>query len=66
MEARDSMPVGIIIERRKIDNPWESCTWRAVAVLPGAPEVDEWRVLAESPERVRYHAGTLMLSRLTR
>ena len=61
MEARDSMPVGIIIERRMIDNPWESFTWRAVAVLPGAPEVDEWRVLAEAPERVCYHAGTLPL-----
>ncbi len=61
MDARDSMPVGVIVERRKLDNPWQAYTWYAVAVVPGAPEVDKWRVLAETPGRLRYHAGTLPL-----
>ncbi len=55
------MPVGVIVERRKLDNPWQAYTWCAVAVVPGAPEVDKWRVLAEAPGRSRYHAGTLPL-----
>ena len=57
----ESMAIGIVIERREIDNPWESHSWNLVAVIPGAAEGDEWRVLAEEPGVVRYHAGTLTL-----
>ena len=55
------MPIGIVVERREIDHPWQSYTWRAVAAIPGAPEVNEWRVLTTEPGRIRYHAGTLPL-----
>ena len=57
----ESMPIGIVVERREIDHPWQSYTWRAVAAIPGAPEVNEWRVLTTEPGRIRYHAGTLPL-----
>ncbi len=53
------MPLGVVLERRDIDNPWQSVSWRAVAVIPGAPPVDERRVLAEGSGWVRYHAATL-------
>jgi len=55
------MPIGIVVERRELDHPWQSYTWRAVAAIPGAPEVNEWRVLTTEPGRIRYHAGTLPL-----
>ena len=61
MVVSESMPMGVVLERRDIDNPWQSYTWHAVAVIPGAPEVDQWRVLAKAPGWVRYHAGTLTL-----
>ncbi|MEE8123491.1 MAG: DUF3305 domain-containing protein [Alphaproteobacteria bacterium] len=61
MAVSECMPVGVVLERRDLDNPWQSYTWHAVAVIPGAPEVDEWRVLAKAPGWVRYHAGTLTL-----
>ncbi|MCH9049481.1 MAG: DUF3305 domain-containing protein [Proteobacteria bacterium] len=57
----ESMALGIVLERREIDHPWESHSWTAVSVIPGAAEGDEWRVLAEEPGVVRYHAGTLTL-----
>lgn len=60
-ELKQSMPMGIVLERREIDNPWQSFSWRAVAVIPGAPEIDEWRVLAEGPGWTQHHAGTLPL-----
>ncbi len=53
------MALGVVVERRDIDNPWQSVSWRAVAVIPGAPPVDEPRVLAEGSGWVRYHAATL-------
>ncbi len=57
----ESMALGIVLERREIDNPWETHSWNAVAVLPGAAEGEKWRVLAEEPGLVRYLAGTLVL-----
>lgn len=55
----ESLPVGIIVERRELDHPWQPYSWHAVAVLPGAPPVSEWRLLAEGPGWQRYHADTL-------
>lgn len=59
METLVRLPLGVVVERREIDNPWQSHTWRAVAVIPGAPTVDKWRELARGPRWIRYHAATL-------
>lgn len=55
------MPIGVVLERREMDNPWQDHSWSAVAVMPGAPEVDEWRLLASDQGWARYHADTLPL-----
>lgn len=60
-KSADTMPVGVILERRKIDNPWQEYAWYAVAVLPGAQRSEEWRLLREGDGWVQYHAGTLDL-----
>src|SRR5690606_30672543 len=39
MERRISMPLGVVVERREIDNRWQPFAWKAVAVIPGAPPV---------------------------
>ena len=57
----ESIPLGIVIERRTVNHAWQDFDWRAVAVIPGAPQIDEWRVLAEGDGFTRYHAGTLAL-----
>lgn len=59
MAESESLAVGIVVERRDVDNPWIDHSWQAVAVIPGAPEIDEWRELAHGEGWVRYHAGTL-------
>ena len=67
--GQETLPLGIVIERREIDNRWQKHAWRAVAVLPGAGAMDpdgEWKELASGEEDgaawVRYHAGTLPLN----
>ncbi len=55
----ESMSLGIVVERREIDNPWQSHVWSSVAVIPGAPEIDQWRLIAEGKGWKHYHAGTL-------
>lgn len=56
-----TMPLGVVVERREIDNPWEDYDWRTVAVIPGAPPVDEWRTLREGEGWIHYHVATLPL-----
>jgi hypothetical protein len=61
MERRISMPLGVVVERRELDNRWQRWSWKPVAVLPGAPPVDEWRELVHGERFVRWHAATLPL-----
>ncbi len=56
-----SMPLGVVVERREIDHPWCDHSWRPVAVIPGAPEIDDWRLIAEGEGWAHFHAATLPL-----
>jgi hypothetical protein len=56
---RDALPVGVVVERRASDHPWQDHIWRVVAVIPGAPEVVDWTELGRGDGWVRYHAATL-------
>ena len=56
-----SMPLGVVVERREIDNPWCDHTWRPVAVIPGAPEIEDWHLIREGEGWAHFHAGTLSL-----
>jgi hypothetical protein len=53
-----SIPVGIVVERRKAASPWVDFVWRGVAVLPGEPETEPWTVLSEDNETTLFFAGS--------
>jgi hypothetical protein len=61
MERRISMALGVVVERREIDNRWQRWSWKPVAVIAGAPPVAEWRELVHGDRFVRWHAATLPL-----
>ncbi len=64
MRDQEQLPLGIVLERRTIDNPWQDHTWKSVAVIPGAPALDprgDWTLLAGGEGWSRFHAGTLSL-----
>ena len=64
MDKQERLPLGVVVERRVSDHPWQDHSWRAVAVIPGAPPLDprgDWRVLQEGEGWARFHAGTLPL-----
>lgn len=65
MEKNETMPLGVVIERRRIDHPWRDHSWRPVAVIPGAPALDPqgpWTLLREGDGWIQFHAGTLALN----
>jgi hypothetical protein len=45
MTADASMSLGVVVERREIDNPWQDYAWRPIAVLPHASADERWRPL---------------------
>lgn len=51
------IPVGVIADRRVIDNPWVDHVWEPVAALPGVPETPAWTELEIGPGYVRYYIG---------
>lgn len=61
LKPADSIPFGIVVERRETDHPWQDHEWRPVAVIPGAKAVDEWKELSQGDGWIQYHVGTLNL-----
>ncbi len=52
------MPLGIVLRRMPGVTRWRKWSWKAVAVIPGAPEAD-WRALRSDGDWAEYHAATL-------
>jgi hypothetical protein len=52
-----SIPVGVIVERRKATNPWVDYTWRAASVLPGEPTAAPWTALSTHDDATTFYAG---------
>ena len=61
LERMVSLPVGVVVERREIDNPWQKWRWRPVAVLTGDAPAEIGTELASGPGFTRFFAGTLSL-----
>lgn len=55
-----SMPLGVVIRKSPGATKWARWNWRAVAVLPGAPQ-ECWKELRREGEAVEYHAATVTL-----
>ena len=53
-----SIPVGVVVERRKAESAWTDFVWRAVGVLPGEPEMEAWTVLREQSDATLFYAGS--------
>ncbi len=62
MTTADTIALGVVVEKRRIDHPWADEEWKAVAVIAGAPDRPDWTVLREGAEAVQYHAATLPLT----
>lgn len=57
-ERMVSIPLGVVVERREIDNPWQDHEWVPVEVIPGAGSVGAWRELERGDGWVRYLIGS--------
>lgn len=59
--TEEFIEVGVIAERRAVDNPWIDHVWEPVAVLPGVPGAPPWTVLSRGAGATRYYIGAAKL-----
>ena len=61
MNADASMSLGVIVERREVENPWQDFAWRPIAVVPNAARGGRWRELQKGDDWVHFLAATFDL-----
>ena len=52
-----SIPVGIVVERRRAASPWLDFIWRPVALLNGLPDTLPWTALSATEDAATFYAG---------
>ena len=60
--AQEDLTIGVVVERRTLDNPWVDHVWLPSAILPGAPAVAPWTVLGEHDGARQVYAGAHVIS----
>lgn len=61
MEKTRSLSVGVVVERKAVDNPWTDAVYRPVSLVVGPPDVEPWHEMRAGEERTLYLAGTARL-----
>jgi hypothetical protein len=52
-----SIPLGVVVERRRATSPWLDFIWRPVAVLNGLPDTLPWTALSATEDVETFYAG---------
>jgi len=58
METTQVLPVGIIVERRKIDHAWTDWSWKVIDIVVAPPPIEDWTVLRSGENWTWFHAAT--------
>jgi hypothetical protein len=56
-----SIPVGVVVERRRAKSLWADFIWRPVSVFVGKPSAEPWTVLDVQAEHVMFYAGKAII-----
>jgi uncharacterized protein DUF3305 len=57
-----TIPVGVVIERRRSRSPWADFIWRPVAVLPGVPDAAPWTALDGDADCTNFYGGATTIA----
>ena len=61
MKKQEQIPLGIVMERQKVENPWTTFSWRTVAAITGGPKLKRWQKMSYTDRSTHFFAGTLIL-----
>ena len=57
MSAPQTLPVGVLVERRKGVSKWADVNWRSVGILPAVPVTAPWTKLSGDDNATVFYAG---------
>jgi hypothetical protein len=60
--AEERFVVGVVVEKRKLDNPWVDYVWLPSGILPGVPSASPGTILAQEGDVTRVYAGPYEMS----
>ena len=52
-----SIPVGVVVERRRAKSPWVDFLWRPVSVFVGKPSAKPWTPIETQAGKILFYAG---------
>ncbi len=55
--ALATIPVGVVVERRRAKSPWADYLWRPVSVLAGVPVTEPWTPVGADTGVQLFYAG---------
>ena len=61
MNKVETMPIGVIVEKRKATSPWLDAVWKPVEVIAGRPETADWTEMRAGEQARLFYAGTAPL-----
>jgi hypothetical protein len=56
-----TIPVGVVVERRKAKSQWADFLWRPVSVLAGVPAAEPWTSLSGQADVELFYAGHVVI-----
>ena len=56
-----TMEVGVVLERRDINNKWADHEWKLAGVIPGKSDLDDWQILRSGKGWTQFYAGTQII-----
>ncbi len=56
-----TMDIGVVLERRDIDNKWADYEWKLAGVIPGKPNLPDWQVLRDGGGWKHFFVGTMTI-----
>ena len=59
--AHATIPVGVVVERRRATSPWAEMLWRPVAVLNGLPDALPWTPIAVGDDIATFYLGATQI-----
>jgi Protein of unknown function (DUF3305) len=57
----ESVPVGVVVERRRAKSVWAEFLWRPVTVFAGTPWAEPWTALDVQAESMLFYAGEALI-----
>ncbi|OSI67323.1 molybdopterin-guanine dinucleotide biosynthesis protein A [Bradyrhizobium canariense] len=57
----ESVPVGVVVERRRAKSVWAEFLWRPVSVFAGTPSAEPWTALDVQAESILFYAGEALI-----